>query len=133
MIIWSGFGFLVAVIGLASLTLTKLVFESFTGGGESHNSGMVVFIAMLLAAALTYGLHRLLLLQRARILFDHASGREIALQPNHSLFFIPVRWWPGIFILLGIWFSVVQVASAINSNHCSGCEVWIEQLEHDTP
>jgi len=62
---------------------------------------------MLVAAALTYGLHRLLLLQKGRVMIDKQTGQEIVLRSNHSLFFIPVKWWPVVFAVLGVVFAIV--------------------------
>jgi hypothetical protein len=67
MIFWQGFGFLVAIIAFAALILTETVSENITGDDQFYQQhGWVVLIGMLVAAALTYGLHRLLRLQKRR-------------------------------------------------------------------
>ncbi len=54
MIIWSGFGFLVAVVGFAALILTEVVSEKITGDDQFYQQhGWVILIGMLVAAALT--------------------------------------------------------------------------------
>jgi hypothetical protein len=106
-IIWRGFGFLVAVIGFAALILAETVSEKITGDDQFYQQhGWVVFIGMLVAAALTYGLHRLLLLEKQRVLIDRETGGEVAQPSKHSLFFVPVQLWPAIFIVLGLVFAV---------------------------
>ncbi|MGC3957599.1 MAG: hypothetical protein QM813_06450 [Verrucomicrobiota bacterium] len=111
MIIWSGFGFLVAVVGFAALIFTEVISEKITGDDQFYQQhGWVILIGMLVAAALTYGLHRLLLLQKGRAVIDKQTGQEIVLRPNHSLFFIPVKWWPIVFVILGVVFAVSGVA-----------------------
>jgi len=90
MIIWSGLGFLVAVIGFASLILTEFVSEKITGDDQFYQEhGWVILVGMLLAAGLTYGLHQLLLLQKGRVVIDKETGQEVVLRSSHSLFFIP--------------------------------------------
>lgn len=112
MIIWSGLGFLVAVIGFASLILTEFVSEKVTGNDQFYQEhGWVILVAMLLAAGLTYGLHRLLLLQKGRVVIDKETGQEIVLRSSHSLFFIPVKWWPVVFVGLGVVIAIVRSKS----------------------
>lgn len=112
MIIWSGLGFLVAVIGFASLILTEFVSEKVTGDDQFYQEhGWVIFVGMLLAAGLSYGLHRLLLLQKGRIVIDKETGQEIVLRSSHSLFFIPVKWWPVVFVGLGVVIAIVRSKS----------------------
>jgi len=107
MIIWSGLGFLVVVFGFAALILTEIVSEKLTGDDEFYQQhGWVILIGMLVAAALTYGLHRVLLRQKARVLIDKETGQEIVVRPNHSLFFIPVKWWPAVFTAIGVGFAI---------------------------
>ena len=107
MIIWSGFGFLVAVIGFMSLVFTELVSEKITGDDQFYQQhGWVMLVGMLVAGALTYGLHRLLLLQKGRVVIDKETGQEVVLRSDHSLFFIPVKWWPVVFAALGVVFAV---------------------------
>ncbi|MGE3242454.1 MAG: hypothetical protein AB7G28_20285 [Pirellulales bacterium] len=108
MIIWRGYGFLVAVIGLAALVLTEKISEHITGDDRFYQQhGWVVLIGMLIAAALTYGFHRLLLREKERVLIDKQTGQEIVLPADHSLFFVPVKLWPVIFVAIGLIFAIV--------------------------
>jgi len=108
MVIWSGLGFLVAVIGFAALILTEYVSERVTGDDQFYQEhGWVILLGMLVAAGLTYGLHRLLLLQKGRVVIDKETGEEVVLRSSHSLFFIPVKWWPVVFAGLGVVIAIV--------------------------
>ena len=107
MIIWTGLGFLVAVIGFVVLVLTELVSEKITGDDQLYQQhGWVILVGMLVAGAVTYGLHRLLLLQKGRTVIDKQTGQEVVLRSSHSLFFIPVKWWPIVFAILGVVFAL---------------------------
>src|SRR5262245_10828659 len=100
MIILRGCGFLVALIGIAALALSEKISASVSGDHHFYQRhGWVALIAMLVAAALTYGLHRLLLLQKARTVIDKETGQEIVLRSSHSLFFVPVQLWPVIYVV----------------------------------
>jgi hypothetical protein len=59
---------------------------------------------MTVAAMLTFGLHKLLSLKKPRIFIDQETGQKIELRGSHSLFFIPVKWWPVAFVILGFIF-----------------------------
>jgi len=104
-IIWTGFGFLVAIIGFAALILTELVSESLTKNEQFYqqNSWMIL-VGMTVAAVLTFGLHKLLSLKKPKIVIDKETGQEIELEGSHSLFFIPVKWWPVAFVIFGFVF-----------------------------
>lgn len=108
MIIWTGFGFLIAIIGFASLILAELVSESLTHNDQYYqqNSWMIL-VGMSCAAVLTFGLHKLLSPMKPRIFIDKETGQEIELNRSHSLFFIPLKWWPVAFVILGFIFMFV--------------------------
>lgn len=102
MIIWSGLGFLVAILGFGSLILTEYLSEIITKNDQFYQENdWVKMTGMVLAAALTLGLHKLLNLQKAKRVIDTETGEEIVLRKNHSFFFIPVKWWPAAFLVIG--------------------------------
>lgn len=102
MVVWSGSGFLVAVIGMGSLVLAELVSESVTGDERFYQeTPWAPMIGMTLAAVLTAGLNRVLLRQEPRVLIDPETGERVAVGADHSLFLIPLRWWPRTFLVIG--------------------------------
>jgi hypothetical protein len=108
MIFWEGLGFVVAVIAFAVLILAETVSEKITGDDQFYQQhGWVLLIGLLVAAGLTYGLHRLLLLKKQRVLIDKETGEEVVLTPKHSLLGIPVQLWPVVFVALGLISAVV--------------------------
>ena len=103
MIIWSGRGFLVAVIAVGALLLTQLVVDSISGDENFYQkNSWPKTVAMLVAALLTFVLHKFLSQEKPRVLIDEETGQEFEIHGNHSLFFIPVKWWPVVFVILGI-------------------------------
>jgi len=82
MIIWSGHGYLVAVVVFASSLLMELATESATGNEEFYQQNAVALpAALLIAAGVTFAVDRV------------AFGSD---SEGHSLFFVPLKWWPII-------------------------------------
>jgi hypothetical protein len=91
MIIWSGWGFLVLVIGLACFILTEMSVGSLMQDDRYFRAhGWPKFVAGAVAAVLTWFIGRAL--NRAR------PGRG----GSHSLFFIPMEYWAVLFLALGV-------------------------------
>lgn len=103
MIFTRGVGFLVLIICLVTLAAAQGVTHKITGDERFYDEHRwVPLIAWLTAAALTYGLHRLLLLQKERVVIDKATGEELLLKPEDSLLCVPVGWWPIVFVAFGM-------------------------------
>jgi hypothetical protein len=102
MIIWSGFGFLVAVVGFGCLILTELMTRAAFDEKYYQAHGWPKLAGIWVAAALVYVLGLWLDRQPGRAMIDKATGQEVVLKRSHSLFFIPVRYWVYIFLVLGI-------------------------------
>ncbi len=103
MVIWNGLGVLVVVTGFLGFYIADLLFSKITGNEQFvMENGWAGLVAMLTSAALTYGLHLLLRKQKGRVVIDKETGQEETLRPTHSLFFIPVKFWPAVYGVLGI-------------------------------
>ncbi len=105
MIVWRGYGILVLVITVAGYALGKLVAEQIWGAPlpPAYRSGAEL-AGMLLAAAIVYGLQRLIdTHQSPRAFVDKVTGEEIIVKPKNDLFFIPLPAWPYLLALLGLW------------------------------
>jgi len=102
-IIWSGKGFLVAVIVFGFSLIANLITNSLTGSRaywDAHKWPMAISLFASAAACLPLGLyfHDL----KARVLIDPKTGKEVVLRQSHTLFFIPVLWWPPVLALIGL-------------------------------
>ena len=104
MIIWSGWGFVVALIGTGWVALV-----AFLGDASRLFYFGSILIGGALAAAATYGFARLLGRRDARVLVDPASGERIVLHRGDSLFFVPVRYWSDIFLALACVIAIAEV------------------------
>jgi tetratricopeptide (TPR) repeat protein len=125
MIFTRGAGFLVLIICLATLAAAQGVTHKITGDEHFYDEHRgVALIAWLTAAALTYGLHRLLLLQKERVVIDKATGEELVLKPEDSLLWVPVGWWPIVFVAFGV---IAVFSESRTSAQTNGADLKLEQ------
>jgi len=84
MIVWSGWGFLAAVIAIAGAVVGQLVL------GDRYGIGL----GFLLAAIVNFLLGRKLNdSSKDQIVVDEKTGERMALKRRSTLFFIPMEWW----------------------------------------
>jgi hypothetical protein len=103
MIIWSGLGFLVAIIAFACLFMSELFVENAFHDDQYYQThGWPKLVAMLVAAGLVWLLGNYLNKKQGKRLVDPATGKDVVLKPNHSLFFIRMEYWAAILLVLGI-------------------------------
>ncbi len=103
MVIWSGLGFIIAIVGIAALIVTQMIAESVSGNENYYQENpWLILVAMLVAAALTFLLNQKVLATKSQTVIDKESGQEINLRKAHTLFFIDSKWWPAIFLVIGI-------------------------------
>jgi len=102
MIVWTGMGFLVALVGIIALVGTEYISEMIAGNDSFYQENMwVIFIGMLVAAAITFALNKTILMPKSQTVIDKNTQQEIELKKDHSLFFVSTKWWPVIFVVIG--------------------------------
>ncbi len=107
MVVWTGFGFLIAIIGFGALIGTEIVIENIAGNESFYQDDLwVIFFGMVVAAAITHFLNKTILLPKSKVVLDKETKEEILLRNEHSLFFIAAKWWPVIFIGIGVVFAI---------------------------
>jgi hypothetical protein len=103
MIVWTGWGILVAVIGFGSLVLTELLVESATRDSSFYQThAWAQAAAIWLAAGLVHLLARFFERDPGRTWLDPVTGEQVCLRAKHSLFFVPMHFWPYILLGLGV-------------------------------
>ncbi|WP_243371137.1 hypothetical protein [Microvirga solisilvae] len=93
MIIWSGWGFLIVFIA----ALSGVAASAIPGPMALKMGALAVF-----AAVGTWALSYMLNKREVRVLVDPSTGEKVVLGHNDSLFFIPVRFWPYLILILGL-------------------------------
>ncbi|UII22326.1 hypothetical protein [Fulvivirga ligni] len=99
MIVWSGRGFLSVLILFLSFALCVSILPK-----DLSNYAFVV--ACLAAGAFSWFMGKKWNEQEGQIVIDKATGQEINLKPNHSLFWIKLQYWGIIFGVLALVFLV---------------------------
>ena len=95
MFIWSGHGWLVAVVAIAAAALVQLSVESATGDENAFEQSVwAAPLAWMVAAGATFALDRLLF----------ANTRD-----QHTMFFIPVKWWAPIIAITSVFILVYRL------------------------
>ena len=96
MIIWRGLGILVIVVGVVAI-MAGLSLAEAIGLTE-----MGLAMALAFAALGNWGLWKMIVPKKPRVLWDPATGEYVTLKSKHSLFFIPARFWTWIFLFLAL-------------------------------
>jgi hypothetical protein len=95
MVVWSGKGFFsVLVLVISFILLVSIVPK------EQANYALV--LSLFIAGAFSWFMGKKWNDQEGRTMIDKATGQEIMLKPNHSLFWIKLQYWGIIFGVFGL-------------------------------
>ena len=109
MIIWSGRGFLVAVIGFSCLFATELLTEKYFGDDAYYQrNGWPKLAGFLTAGAIVWWMGVRWRDQSSRTVIDKQTGKEFVIERKDALFFIPMHYWGPILCVLGAVFFFVR-------------------------
>lgn len=110
MIIWSGFGFLAAIIPFLFLLSAQLIAEAVTSNPNIYQENMIPrALALLIAGPIVYLLGKWLNNRKLKTYIDKETGKELTTKGRHSLFFIPIQYWGIIFIIGAIFYIIIEV------------------------
>jgi hypothetical protein len=102
-IVWTGYGYLVAVFVFGFSLIANLITNSVTGDGAYWDAHKWPFVVSLFLSAITCWLvGRFFRNRNARVLVDLQNGKEVVLRESHTLFFIPLIWWGPILAACGL-------------------------------
>ena len=95
MIVWSGKGFLAVIVLVISFALFSNVFPK-------EQADYAFVLAFFIAGAFSWFMGKKWNDENARTVVDKATGQEIVLKGNHSLFWIKLQYWGIIFSVFGL-------------------------------
>jgi hypothetical protein len=103
MIIWSGLGFLVAIITFGFSLIAELAARAlFKDPTYYQTHKWPLAIALALAAVSVWFLGRYLHGRPAKTLIDPETKREVVLGRRHTLFFIKMEYWGPILLAIAL-------------------------------
>lgn len=107
MVIWSGFGFLVAVITFGSCLLFNVLLDAQFGEGYYSSHQWATGTALAVGGVLSSGIGFVLKGRSDRYVVDEETGERMVINnSNHSIFFIPMHWAGVAIAALGIGVTV---------------------------
>lgn len=92
MIIWQGFGFLVAIIPFSLLLIFSLM-------GIDKNFKFADEITLLASAIVVWFVGRKLNSKPAKVLMDPQTNQEVILKNKHTMFWIPMEYYAILFAI----------------------------------
>jgi hypothetical protein len=107
MIIWSGLGFLVAVIVFAISLAMNMIVDGIYGAGTYGAQPLWFAVTLLISSPCIWGLGTALQKNTDQVVIDKQTGQELTInRSNHRFFFIPMKYWAlaalaGAVIILG--------------------------------
>lgn len=106
LIVWRGYGWLVAVIVFGCSLVANLLFNATYGEGYYDRHRWPLALAMLIAGVICWTLGNRLRKRSDRVVIDKATGQEIIMNQSwHALFFIPMHLWgPVLGAIAGVLF-----------------------------
>jgi FtsH-binding integral membrane protein len=104
MIIWSGWGVLVAIIVFVSSLIMEILVESIQGSSSFYQQqNWPMTLALVISGVICWFLGKQLNKPSDRVLLDKETGEEVKLSgARHKLFFIKMEYWGLILIIIGI-------------------------------
>jgi hypothetical protein len=96
MIIWTGWGVLVAVIAVVGMIVAGGLSDIF-----QTDKDWPFAIGAIVSAAINYFVAEKLE-DKGRLVVDPESGEQILLKKSHSFFFIPMKYWTYAFAALAL-------------------------------
>ena len=101
MIIWRGWGFLVAVFAFGASLAMELITESMTGDDDFYQKeAWPLALAFVVAGVVTWFVGKKLHARGARAVIDKATGQELTIGGSHTFFFVPMHYWAVVLIAL---------------------------------
>ncbi|WP_010233578.1 hypothetical protein [Clostridium arbusti] len=103
MIIWSGWGFLVAIILFINSFIGELLCRYITGNNEYYQqNSWPLTVVLILTGVICWFLGKYLNKPNDKVYIDKQTGKEVRLSKTHKLFFIKMEYWGPILVIIGL-------------------------------
>ena len=103
MIIWSGWGFLVAIILFINSIIGEMLCRSITKNMEYYQqNSWPMTIVFILTGVICWYLGKYLNRPSDKVYINKQTGKEVRLSKRNSFFFIKMEYWGPILGVIGI-------------------------------
>lgn len=103
MVIWSGLGYLAAVITFGACLLAQLFFDDRFGAGYYSSHLWTVGLGLFVGGAISSVVGFYLRARSDREVIDTKTGERLVInRSQHSLFFVPMHWAGVVIALIGL-------------------------------
>src|SRR5262245_18718994 len=109
-IFWRGLGLLVTLIVGACALAARVIVGSAAGEQYWDRHKWPLGVSLICAAGACWFLGNYLQKRPGRTAIDAQTGRQIVVQPEHDLFFIPVIGWAPILAVIALILFAVELA-----------------------
>lgn len=103
MIIYQGFGIFGAMIPVGFMVLFQILFDKFLKLYTTN------FMAAVVGAIAIYYFDKYLSEKPNKVVIDKETGVEIIIKKSHTLFFIPLKYWVYIWLVIGVYFFMMMI------------------------
>lgn len=113
-LVWQGLGAFALAIPFLMVVVAFLAVTAIFGAETASRFGAAVSGAALLASsAILWTMAKRLAARPVRTLVDKETGEEVVLREQHTMFWIPIRYWAIFYAGLGAIVLVAGLAQAI--------------------
>jgi hypothetical protein len=110
-LVWRGWG--IVVVGIAVLWLGVAIVLGEAIHADKAGGAAIFGLCLVPAGAMTWFVGRRMNRDATRILLDPATGEQVVVRRDHSLFFVPVEWWGPILAVLGIGLFLIEALAPV--------------------
>lgn len=102
MLVWQGLGAFVFVVPFFVWLGSQLVATSVAGAdAPSVHGQLIAAIALLISAGPVWLLARRFDARPGWQVIDKATGHEVTIRQRHAMFFVQMRYWAVIYVVVG--------------------------------
>jgi len=100
--IWNGFGFIVPIITFTCAVICQILLDKIFGQNYYSTSTWGISFSFLISSAICWILGTRGLKTKEKIVIDKETNEEIVLTRSHSFFFIPIKYWSYILVVIAV-------------------------------
>ncbi len=102
MLIWRGAGILVVIFWILASLLDYSLGNYFGQMNYADTHPWLYLVRGLIAGIMIYGTSSYLEKKPGRSLIDKVTGEEVIIKSKHDLFYIPLKHWSFIVVVIGL-------------------------------